>query len=126
MSVFTLVELMDGHDETYCTDCFPLALNPDAAQALEVIDKHTRLTGSVSTAASVLAPGKRPFTVGKPEKVIDINHFHVFSGHQHERLLRQTAQYHMITLTGVLQPCGGCLETKGIRAGTRRRTTSCA
>ena len=90
MSVFTLVELMDGHDETYCTDCFPLALNPDAAQALEVIDKHTRLTGSVSTAASVLAPGKRPLTAGKPSKAIDTNHFQASSIHQHERLLRHS------------------------------------
>ena len=30
----------------------------------------------------------------------------------------------MITLTGVLQPCDGCLEAKGIRAGTRWRMTS--
>ena len=122
MSVFTDVELMDGHDETKYTDCFPPALNPAAAQALEDIDKHTLLTGSIGTAASVLAPRNRPFTVGKPEKVFDINHFHVSSGHQHERLLRQTAQQHGITLTGVLQPCGGCLEAKGIRSGTPRRT----
>ena len=92
MSVFTDVELMDGHHETNYTHCFPPALNPAAAQALEEIDKRTLLTGNLGTAASVLALGKRPFTVGKAEKVIDINHFHVFSGHQHERLLRQTAQ----------------------------------
>ena len=65
MSVFTHVELMDGHDETICTDCFPLALNPDVAQALVEIDKHTRLTGSVGTAAFVVAPRKRPLTTGK-------------------------------------------------------------
>ena len=124
MSVFTDVELMDGHDETNYTDFFPPALNPAEAQALEEIDKHTLLTGSVGTAASILAPGKRSFTVGKPEKVIDINHFHASSGHQHERLLRQTAQQHGVTLMGVLQPCGGCLEAKRIRAGTPRRTTS--
>ena len=106
------------------TDIFPPALNPAAAQALEEIDKHTFLTGSVGAAESVLAPGNRPFTVGKPEKVVDIYHFHVSSGHQHERPLRQTTQQHGIILTGVLQPCGGCLEAKGIRAGTPRRTTS--
>ena len=56
--------------------------------------------------------------------MIDINHIQVSSGHQREHLLRQTAQQHGITLTGVLQSCGGCLEVKGIRAGTVRRTTS--
>ena len=75
------------------------------------------------TAAAVLAPGKRPFTVGKPAKVLDINHFH-FSGHLNERLLRETAQQHGITLTGVLQPCGECLAAKGVRGGVPRRTTS--
>ena len=118
MSVFTDVELMDGHDDTNYTDCFPPALNPAAAQALEEIDKHTLLTCSVGIAASVLAPGKRPFTVARPFT------FHVSSGHQHDYLLRRTAQQHGITLTGVLQPCGGCLEVNGIRAGTPRRTTS--
>ena len=36
----------------------------------------------------------------------------------------QTAQQHGITPTGVLQPCGSCLEAKGTRSGTPRRTTS--
>ena len=86
MSVFTDVALMDGHDETNYTDLCPPALNPAAAQALEEIDKHTLFIGSVGTPASVVAPGKRPFTVGKPEKVVDINYADVPAGHQHERL----------------------------------------
>ena len=52
------------------------------------------------TVAAVLAPGKRPFTVGKPAKVLDINDFHFSSGPLNERLLGETAQQHGITLTG--------------------------
>ena len=65
------------------------------------------------TVAAVLAPGKRPFTVGKPAKVLDINDFHFSSGPLNERLLGETAQQHGITVTGVLHPCGRCLEAKG-------------
>ena len=124
MSWFTDVNLMVGHDEADNTELPPPALNPVAAHALEEIDKHAFLIGSAGTAASILAPGKRPFTVGRPEKVICINHFHVSSGHQHERLVREAAQQHGITLTGVLQTCGGYLEAKGTLAGTPWRTTS--
>ena len=76
------------------------------------------------TAAAVLALGRRTFAVGKPTERIDINHFHVSSGHFNERLLRETTQQHGVTLTGVLQPCGGCLEAKRVRAWVPRGTTS--
>ena len=56
--------------------------------------------------------------------MIDISYFQSSFGHKHERLLREMVQQHGITLTGMLQPCGGCFEAKGIRAGTSRRTTS--
>ena len=56
--------------------------------------------------------------------MVDINHFHFSSAYLRERLLRETARQHGITLTGVLQPCGGCLEAKVVRAGVPRRTTS--
>ena len=85
---------------------------------------HKYCRGNVGmTVAAVLAPGKRPFTVGKPAKVLDINDFHFSSGPLNERLLGETAQQHGITLTGVLQSCGGCLEAKGVRGGVPRRTT---
>ena len=76
------------------------------------------------TAAAVLAPGLRPFSVGKPRKMTDINAFYFSSGHLNERLLRVTAKQQGVTLTGVLQPCGGCLEATCVRAGVPRRTTS--
>ena len=98
--------------------------NPVAAQAVDEVHKHALLTGGGDTAASVLAPVKPPFTVGKPEKVIDINHLHVSSCHQHEHLLRGTAQLHGITMTGVLQPFSVWFEAKKILAATPRRTTS--
>ena len=102
---------------------FPVHSTPRQRKLLtRLMNIHTLLTGNVDTAASVLAPGKCPVEVGKPDKVINIIHFHVSSGHQHERLLREIAQKHGITLTGVLHACGGCLEAKGIRAGTPRRS----
>ena len=52
------------------------------------------------------------------------NTFHFSSGHLNERLLREPAKQQDVTLTGVLQPCGGYLEAKGVRAGVPRRTTS--
>ena len=109
MRVCTDVGLMDGIDDTVYTTFFPVPLNAAAAHALEESERHALYVSSVGmTAAAVLAPGKRPFTVGKHEKMVDINHFHFSSGHLSERLLRETARQHGITLTGVLQPCGGC------------------
>ena len=62
------------------------------------------------TAAAVFAPGRRPFTVGKSTKSLDANHFRVSSSHLNKPLLRETDQQRGMTLTGVLQPCGGCFE----------------
>ena len=55
---------------------------------------------------------------------MSINTFHFSSGHLNERLLRETAKQQGVTLTDVLQPCGGCLEAQRVRAGVPRRTTS--
>ena len=125
MSVFTDVRLMDGQDDALHTYVFPAPLKAAAAQALSETDWHELHVGNVGmTAAAVLAPGRRPLAVGNPTKSIDINHCHVSSGHLNERLLRETDQQHGVTLTGVLQPCGGCLEAKGVRVGVPRRTVS--
>ena len=76
MSVLTDVRLMGGDDDTVYSDFFPTPLNAAAMQALAESDSKYVRIGNVSiTAAAVLAPGKRPFTVGKPGKVPDINHF---------------------------------------------------
>ena len=125
MSVFTDVRLMDGQDDALFTDFFPALLNAAAAQALSVTDWHELNVGNVGmTAAAALAPCRRPFAVGKPTKSVDINHVRVSSSHLNERLMRETPKQHGVTLTGVLQPSGGCLEAKGVRAGLPRRTTS--
>ena len=50
--------------------------------------------------------------------------FCVSSGHVNERLSSETAQQHRMTLTGMLQPCGECLEAKGVQAGVPRETIS--
>ncbi|CAB1115173.1 unnamed protein product [Ectocarpus sp. CCAP 1310/34] len=71
----------------------------------------------VAFAVPVMAPGKRPFPVGKPTKIIDVNLLHVSSSHANEFLLRELAKQHGLRLTGVLQPCGGCLQAKGKKAG---------
>ena len=82
MSVLTDVRLMGGDDDTVYSDFFPTPLNAAAMQALAESDSKYARIGNVSiTAAAVLAPGKRPFTVGKPAKILDINHFHSSSGH---------------------------------------------
>ena len=95
---------------------------PAAAQALSETDWHELHVGNVGiTAAVALAPGRRPFGVGKS---IDINHFHVSSGYLNQRLLRETALQHVVTWTGLLQPFGGCLKAKGVEAGVPHRTTS--
>ena len=85
----------------------------------DFVVQHPRMT-----AAAVLAPGMSPFTVGKRSTVFGINHFHFSTGPLNERLLRGTARQHDITLTGVLQQCDGCLETKSVRSGVPRRTIS--
>ncbi|CAB1107751.1 unnamed protein product [Ectocarpus sp. CCAP 1310/34] len=71
----------------------------------------------VAFAVPVMAPGKRPFSVGKPTKIIDVNLLHVSSSHANEFLLRELAKQHGLRLTGVLRPCGGCLQAKGKKAG---------
>ena len=82
MRVFTDVRLMDGQDDALYTDFFPAPLNAAAAQALSETDRHELHVGSVGmTAAAVLAPGRRPFAVGKPAKSINIYHFQVSSGY---------------------------------------------
>ena len=104
---------------------FPTPLHAAVVQALTKSDRRGLEVSHVGmTAAPILAPGRRPNTVGKRDDFIDINHFHVSSGHLNERLLREAAGQHRITLKGVLQPCGGWLEAKGVRAGVPRRTTS--
>ena len=80
---------------------------------------ESRLDGE-SMALAVLAPNARPHTVGKPTREVDINFFHVSLAHANEALLRATAEQQGITLTGTLQPCSGCLEAKGRRAGIPR------
>ena len=110
---------------TLCPPIFPTPLDAAAAQALTESDQTSVEIRHVGvTAAPVLAPGRRPFIVGKRDRFIDIYHFHVSSGHLNERPLWETAGQHGITLTAVLQPCGGCLEAKGARAGVPRKTTS--
>ena len=71
-----------------------------------------------------LPRGHAFFCVGEPEKRIDVNMFDCPSGHLNESLLRKAAKPQDVTLTGTLQPCEGCLEAKGVRAGVLRRTTS--
>ena len=119
---------MDGFDDTPPTSFFLRFLDTAESQVLEAADCHVPLgydTGNVrQTAASVIAPGSRPFSVGKAVKRIDVNTFHFSSGHLNERLLRKTAKKQGVILTGVLQPCGGCLEAKGLRIGVPRRTAS--
>ena len=119
MSIYSDVQLMDDIDSTVHTECFPPPLNDAVAQALEKSDWHALHVGDGMTAAAVLAPGNRPFAVGTPDKMVDINHFHFFTGHLGENLLRATARQHGIILTGVLQSCAGCVKAKGCaRRGT--------
>ena len=102
MSVYSDVTLMNGHDDTVYSDFFPTPFSAASMQALVASDKNDLNVVKVGvTAAAVLAPGKRPFTVGKPAEILDINHFH-FSGHLNERMLTETRQRHGINRTGGL------------------------
>ena len=103
VAVFTDVEGMDGKDDVVHTGFFPTPLNAAAAHALEELDGHALGVGRVGmTAAAVLAPGKSPFAVGKPDKAVDIHHFHFSHGHLNECLLRETARQYGPTFTGML------------------------
>ena len=75
-SIYSDVQHMGGIDSTAHTEFSPPPLNDAVAQALEKSDWHALHVGDGMTAAAVLAPGKRPFTVGKPVKMVDISHFH--------------------------------------------------
>lgn len=69
MSVFTDGTLMDGQDDTVHTNFFRAPLNAAASQALSETDWHELHVRNVGmTAAAVLTPGRRPFTVGKSTK----------------------------------------------------------
>ncbi|CAN0054679.1 unnamed protein product, partial [Sphacelaria rigidula] len=74
-------------------------------------------------ALAVIAPGRRPSTVGKPQQTLDINYFHVSLYHVHETTLRATAAQWGITLTGQLAPCAGCVESKGRRPAIPHSST---
>ena len=124
MSICSDVQLVDGIDSIAHTEFFPPPRDDAVAQALEKSDWYAVHVGDGMTAAAVLAPGKHPFTVGKPVKMADVNHFHFSTDHLGENLLRATARQHGKFLTGVLQPCAGCVEAKGVRAGVLQRTTS--
>ena len=114
MSVFLDEELMGGVDNSNPADFFPRAMT--VAEQIEQVGVEF-----MENAASVLAPAKHPFSVGKPTKDVDINFFHVSLSHANETLLRATAEQQGIQLTGVLQPCAGCAEAKGRRASVSRR-----
>ena len=62
-------------------------------------EPHVRNVGM--TAAAVLAPDRRPFTVGKPTKYREIYHIFFSSGYVNGRLLSEMVQQHGMTLTGV-------------------------
>ena len=105
-------------------DVFPAPVDAAAVQTLSETDWHGLHVGNLDMTAAVLAPGIYPITVGKPTKSMENNHCHVSSDHLNGRLLKGTAPQHVATITGVLQPCGTCLEAKGARAGVPRDTTS--
>ena len=48
----------------------------------------------------------------KPEKIISMSKFHQITGHTGEHLLRPTAKYMKIELTGKLAPCEVCAQAK--------------
>ena len=109
------------------TDSSPAPLKAETAQDFSETYWHELHVGNVCiTADAVLAPGRHPFAVRKLTKSMDAinNHFFISSGHINERLLRETAQQHGVTLPGVLQPCSGCLEAIEVRTGVPRRTAS--
>ena len=120
MRVSTVARLMDSHDDTVYTEFFPAPQNAAAAQALSETDCHEPHVRNVGmTAAVVLAPGMRQFTVGKPTKCSEIYHFFVSSGHVNGRLLSEMVQQHGMTLTRVLQPCGYVWRQRAYRLGLR-------
>ena len=128
LGVFTDIRLVDGFDVAPSTSFFPSPLDTAEVRVLEAADWRVPLVYEAGilrpTAASVIAPRSRPFSVGKAVRRIDNNIFHFYSGHPNERSLRETAKQKGVILTGVLQPCGGCLEAKGVRARVPPRTTS--
>ena len=68
---------MDGLDDTPYASFFPNPVSTAEAQALGASEQYalhvydTHMVGP--SAAAVLTPGSRSFSVGKPEKRIDVN-----------------------------------------------------
>ena len=86
MSVFTVVWLIYSRHHTFYVAMLPIHLTAAAAQALKRSDNNGFRVGDVGMAsAAVLAPGRRPFTAGKPAKTVDIYHFHFSFGNLSER-----------------------------------------
>ena len=57
----------------------------------------------------------------EPGKKISMSKFHQTTGHTGEHLLRPTAKYMKIELTGKLAPCEICAQAKIMQANVKRR-----
>ena len=103
LGVFTDIRLTGGFDDTPYTSSFPNPLITAEAQALEASSQyalHEYDTDAVGpNAAAVLAPGRRPFSVRKPDKMIDVNMFYYL---RTSKQRRDTAKQQDGTLTWTL------------------------
>lgn len=76
LRVLTDLNLRDGIGDSAHTDLLPTALGSADTQSREAPECHTPNVYDgytvVPTSASVLAPGSRPFCVGRPTRSIDI------------------------------------------------------
>ena len=54
--------------------------------------------------------------------MVNINDYHIATGHSHEALLHKTAEQQGIVLEGNLLECKGCSMAKGLRPGIKQST----
>ena len=112
--------LMDGILEGAPDDIFPPRVSEiwaeNAAQRFERDGLTLDAECDLVVAAAAIAPGKMLRRVGRTF-TMDINLFHVSSGHLSEFLLRESAKQQELTLTGTLLPCEACIIAKGVVLG---------
>lgn len=100
MSVFTDVRLLYRQYDSMYAEFIPTPLNTAVTQALGESEGSVFHWGNVGiTAAVVPAPGRRPFDVRKTARILGENHFHLSSCHVNDRMSRDIARQHGITLT---------------------------
>jgi hypothetical protein len=75
-------------------------------------DKTYKTEGGVTLGVDMIPRGESAHTVMEKNKTLNISKVHKTLGHPNETILRKTAKYYGVNLSGKLQPCVDCALAK--------------